>query len=221
MTDVMHPRSSAPPSARSKRAIRAGLIAFILLAGIALGIYGLEIYRANWGVVVPGKIYRSAQMSSWLLNQKLRDNHIGTIIFLSHDDDADSDVRAEKLLAANTRIPFLNFPMMGDGVAPPGMYTEALTALCDALRSGKTVLVHCHSGAQRTGGVIAVYRMLVQKMPPDQALAEMEHYGHDPRKNLTLLPFINEHIGEWAEALVKDGVIDRVPDPLPKLTLAP
>ncbi len=221
MTDLLHARSFASASARSKRAMQAGIIAFVLLSGLLLGRYWLENYRANWGVVVPGKIYRSAQMSSWLLRQKLRDNHISEIIFLSHDDDADSDVRAEKLFAANTRIPFLNFPMMGDGVAPPGMYTAALTALCDAIRAGKTVLVHCHSGAQRTGGVIAVYRMLVQKMPPDQALAEMEHYGHDPRRNLTLVPFINEHIGEWAEALVRDGVIDRVPDPLPKLTLAP
>ena len=54
-------------------------------------------------------------------------------------------------------------------------------------------------------------------MPPEQALAELKHYGHDPRKNHTLIPFLNEHMGEWADALVKDGIIQRVPDPLPKL----
>jgi protein tyrosine/serine phosphatase len=193
------------------------MIAIALLAAFILGGWCIQNYRANWGVVVPGKIYRSAQMSPSLLRWKLRDNHIGVIIFLSFDDEADSDVRAEKQIAANDHIQFLNFPMMGDGVASPQMYTLALSALCDANRAGKTVLVHCHSGAQRTGGVVAVYRMLVEKMSPAQALAEMEHYGHDPRKNLTLIPFLNEHIGQWADALVKDGVIDRVPDPLPKL----
>jgi protein tyrosine phosphatase (PTP) superfamily phosphohydrolase (DUF442 family) len=139
------------------------------------------------------------------------------ILFLSHDDENDSDIQAEKQVAADEHVQFLNFPMMGDGVAKPEMYTRALLALCDANRAGRPVLVHCHSGAQRTGGVVAVYRMLVQKMPPEQVLAEMRHYGHDPRKNLTLIPFLNEHLGEWAAALVKDGVIDRVPDPLPRL----
>jgi protein-tyrosine phosphatase len=168
--------------------------------------------------VVPGQIYRSAQMHPWLLRRKIEDNHINVIIFLSHDDLEDTDVQAEKRIAEQENVQFLNFPMMGDGVAKPEMYTRALTALCDANRAGKTVLVHCHSGAQRTGGVVAVYRMLVQKLPPAQALAEMLHYGHDPKKNLTLIPFLNQNIGEWAAALAKDGAIQKVPDDLPKLT---
>ena len=223
MTDVLHPqfRSKSDNAARKKRFVRAGFLGSALLVTLVVGWPLVQNYRANWGIVVPGKIYRSAQMGPSVLRWKLRENHINLILFLSHDDVSDSDVQSEKKIAGDHQVQFLNFPMYGDGVAPPEMYTEALIALCDGVRNGKTVLVHCHSGAQRTGGVIAVYRMLVEKMPPAQALAEMEHYGHDPRKNLTLVPFINEHIGQWAEALVKDGVIDRVPDPLPKLTPTP
>ena len=223
MTDVLRSYfpSSPDAAAQKKRIVRAGILGSALLIALIVGWPLVQNYRANWGVVVPGRIYRSAQMSPSLLRWKLRENHINLILFLSHDDEADRDVQAEKLVAANNQIAFLNFPMYGDGVAPPDMYTEALIALCDGVRGGKTILVHCHSGAQRTGGVVAVYRMLVEKMPAAQALAEMEHYGHDPRKNLTLIPFINEHIGQWADALVKHGVIDHVPDPLPKLIFTP
>jgi protein tyrosine/serine phosphatase len=217
MTDVLHPQPplTAAPRFRRTWIVTAIVIVFALAAFPAY--WAVLIYRANWGVVVPGHIFRSAQMTPLLMRHKIASNHIAEIIFLSHDDDGDADVQAEKQGAAEDHVQFLNFPMNGDGVATPEMYTRALLALCDADRAGKTVLVHCHSGAQRTGGVIAVYRMLVQKMPPEQALAEMRYYGHDPRKNLTLIPFLNLHMGEWAAALVKAGVIDRVPDPLPQL----
>jgi len=211
---------SSPPNASCSRrswVIACGLVA-VVLGLAAVPVYrSIILYRANWGVVVPGKIYRSAQMSASLLNQKLEENHINVIIFLSQDDEDDSDIQAEKKVAADDHAEFLNFPMNGDGVAAPDMYTQALTALCDRVEAGKTVLVHCHSGAQRTGGVIAVYRMLVEKMPAEQALAEMRHYGHDPRKNLTLIPFLNQNIGDWADALVKTGAIDHVPAPVPQL----
>jgi hypothetical protein len=219
MTDVLHPKplTSVVDRSRRRRIIVLIAIAIALIAAAFPAYWWILIYRANWGVVVPGQIYRSAQMSPLLMRRNLEENHIDVIIFLSHEEEDDSDIQAEKQIAADENIQFLNFPMNGDGVATPEMYTRALIALCGANRAGKTVLVHCHSGAQRTGGVVAVYRMLVQGMPPEQALAEMKHYGHDPRKNLTLIPFLNDHIGEWADALVKDGIIDRVPDPLPKL----
>ena len=223
MTDVLHPQPHrfTAGTIRRRTKIAAVVIAIALIVAVMSAWPLIQNYRANWGVVVPGKIYRSAQMGPSVLRRKLDENHINMILFLSHDDESDSDVQDEKKIAAEKGVQFLNFPMYGDGVAPPEMYTQALIALCDGVQNGKTVLVHCHSGAQRTGGVVAVYRMLVERMPPAQALAEMELYRHDPRKNLTLVPFLNEHIGQWADALVKHGVIDRVPDPLPKLIVTP
>lgn len=219
MTNVTASFSEAALARRwhTGRIIAAVLLGAFVFAAAVAGWWEIDLYRANWGVVVPGQIFRSAQMPSWLIRRKVEENHIGVIIFLSHDDMEDPDLQAEKQVANDEAVQFLNFPMMGDGVAKPEMYTKALLALCSANRAGQRVLVHCHSGAQRTGGVIAVYRMLVEKIPADQALAEMRFYGHDPKKNLTLIPFLNAHIGEWADALAKAGVIDKVPEPLPQL----
>jgi protein-tyrosine phosphatase len=219
MTALPNPPTSAPLCRPSRSRWIAGLIGVLALASIVPVYWSIELYRANWGVVVPGRIFRSAQMPPMILREKLLENHIRLILFLSHDDLDDADVQAEKSIAAEQHVRFVNYPMMGDGVAAPEMYTRALRVLCAAVRAGQPVLVHCHSGAQRTGGVVAVYRMLVEKVPPDRALAEMKRFGHDPRRNLTLVPFLNKHMGQWALALQRAGVIDRVPDPLPQLVV--
>jgi protein tyrosine/serine phosphatase len=195
----------------------AGVIILALAAGSAGIAWGVMEYRTNWADVVPGRIYRSAQIPALLIRHKLKANQIRTIIFLSHDDENDADIQAEKQTAAELGADFLNFPMSGDGLAPPQQYTDALRALLQSVRSGKAALVHCHSGAQRTGGVIAVYRLLVEKKPPADVLAEMLRHGHDPRKNTALVPFLNQNMGQWAAALQADGSIDRIPDPLPQL----
>ena len=77
------------------------------------------------------------------------------------------------------------------------------------------MLVHCAAGSQRTGGVFAAYRTLVQGMAPEQAIAEMQKFDWDPDKDQVLLDYLNENIGHIAQQLVLAGVIGQVPSPLP------
>ena len=39
------------------------------------------------------------------------------------------------------------------------------------------VFVHCQHGKERTGTMVAVYRMTLERWTPEQALAEMESFG--------------------------------------------
>ena len=174
-------------------------------------------HQANWGVVEPGKIFRSATVSRHLIRQKLQDNKIGVIVFLSRDNGDDPDLAAEREAAKDLHIDILNFPMRGDGVAAPDQYPRAIAAIHHATEQGKPVLIHCHSGSERTGGVVAMYRLLVQGKLPAEVYPEMLHYGFRPQRNTTLLPFLNEHVGEWAESLADQNIIPRAPAPLPKL----
>jgi protein-tyrosine phosphatase len=195
-------------------------VAFIMLVG--LGVVGAGAWylnrQANWGVVEPGKIYRSATISRFLVREKLEENKIGVIVFLSRDNGDDPDLAAEHKAAKELGVQFVNFPMNGDGVARPEQYSAALAAICQAKQQGKPVLIHCHSGAQRTGGVVAMYRILVEGKSPGDAYSELVHYGFDPKRNTTLLPFLNQHIREWAQTLADEKIIPRAPDSLPKLT---
>jgi len=192
------------------------LIALALAVAVAARLESLALY-ANWGVVVPGKIYRSAQISRFLLRYKLQANHIGTIIQLSNSPQ-NANTRYEQNLAGKIGVKILCFPMNGDGVAEPAMYPAALAALRDANQRGEAVLIHCSSGAQRSGGVVATYRLLIEGRPAPEIYAEMCRYGFDPHRNPALLPFLNEHMPQWAQELLKQKVIERIPDPVPKIT---
>jgi protein tyrosine/serine phosphatase len=54
---------------------------------------------------------------------------------------------------------------------------RALAAIQRGLANGKT-LVHCQHGKDRTGGIVAVWRVLYQGWTKEQAIAEMEQGGY-------------------------------------------
>jgi protein tyrosine/serine phosphatase len=169
----------------------------------------------RWGVVEPGLIYRSGQSSAGLIRKILQEHNIAVIVDLAGDDSANKDQQAEKQAAAELGIKILRYRLQGNGTGDIENYARAIAAIVDARNNGKPVLVHCGAGAQRTGGVIACYRVLVEKKPPSFAYAEMMRYDWNPRKDKVLLTYINGHMAELASLLKQMRVIDQIPDPLP------
>lgn len=90
---------------------------------------------------------------------------------------------------------------------------EILAGLRIILRAEPPVLVHCQHGADRTGTLLAAYRMVVQGWPREEAIAEMLDGGygyHAIWGNLiTLLENLN------VEGLRMQLVEDAEPQPLP------
>lgn len=193
------------PPKRSGRLGIALIVAIALACGLIAWWYaGLRNWfePANFGIVEPGRIYRSAQISSHVILKTLEQNHVGVIVSLSGEPSPDAD--AEKSAAAELGIDRIYLGgLAGDGIGDPNVYPRAIERILQANRNGKAVLVHCQSGAQRTGGVIAAYRILVEGQPPAEAFAEMRKYGHDPKHNPNLIPFIEKHLPEWKQQLAQ------------------
>ena len=211
-------QSSLPPRTPPFRR----LIYLLILAAVVYGGYSLwtgEIrnlfWPRNWGVVEPGKLYRSAQISRRIIRPTLQDNHIGVVIFMSGDDPTREDTTIEARTCADLGIKRLNLNLNGNGTGKVEKYIAALAEIIQSNRRNVPVLVHCETGAQRTGGVVAFYRVLVEGRSGSEAYAELLQYGHDPSKNPHLIPYLNEHMGEVAEALARQKLIDHVPSPLP------
>lgn len=172
----------------------------------------------RWGVVEPGKIYRSGQLSRHLVKETLEKHHIRRVVDLTFDNPDDENHSAELAAIAELGIERKLCPLDSDGTGDVHIYAQAVAAVSEAERQGKPVLVHCYAGAQRTGGVVALYRLLVERKPPAEVLHEMQQYQYDPVRSPKLLNYLNEHIGDVAADLVRAGVISTVPEPLPKLS---
>jgi protein tyrosine/serine phosphatase len=171
----------------------------------------------RWGVVEPGRIFRSGQISPYLIRQVLENNRIGMVVDLTGDDPTNDGQPAERQAISELGIDLRKCPLIGDGTGDIRQYAAAVQAIVEAEAAGKPVLIHCSAGAQRTGGTIAAYRILVQGWKPERAWQEMQDYGWDPSGDGVLVEYLNSHMRELAGLLVAADAISEVPDPLPQL----
>ena len=164
-----------------------------------------------------GQVYASGQIDRHLIRRVLSDHHVNVIVSLVPDDPTDPDVVAEIQAAGGMGIQRYVDPLMGDGTGDVHEYADAIAQIVTARKQGKTVLLHCSSGAQRSNGATFYYRVLVEHANADEAAEEMKRNGHDSHSNPALIPYLNSHMREMASLLVQSGTIDRIPDPLPRI----
>lgn len=208
--------------ATGRKPVRAWVLLSLLAAMTAGGYYSYTAYLRweyfeprNFAAVEPGKLYRSGQISRHQIRSTLTNNKIGAIIFMSEDKADRPDVQAEAAAAAELGVERYNFPLAGDGTGNPDRYVDAVATIVQCQSRGKAVLVHCHTGAQRTGGAIAFYRLLVQGRTGKEVYAELNEHGHDPTDNVRMIPFLNQNMGRVARGLLDRGVIPALPATLP------
>jgi protein tyrosine/serine phosphatase len=215
----MHRSETVPQQKRRTRssAIAVAIIAFLVIGFFVLWNNGLRdyLYPKNFGIVEPGQLYRSGQISHWQIAPTLKSNNIKVIIALSGHGGKAADLQAESDACQQLGIDREVFPLGGDGTGQIQQYAQAIAAIDHAKKSGKPVLVHCIAGAQRTGGVIATYEILVEHRSPADAFAQMRAFGHDPTANPHLLEYLNSNMAALAKQLVDLHVIDKVPSPVP------
>jgi hypothetical protein len=196
----------------------------LLILGIAAGalVVSWEFVEPRFvvkrfGVVVPGAIYRSGQISPSLIESTLREFAIGVVVNLQCDDPHDAYQRAELDAARRLGVEHRRFPLSGDGTGDIRHYADAIEVLARSRKNRQVVLIHCAAGAQRTGAVVAAYRLLVEQQPPAEVIREMEKYGCTLARERDLLTYLNDNLPELARLLVERGVIELAPDPLPQL----
>lgn len=169
----------------------------------------------RWGVVETGSIYRSGQLHPALIERVLVENGIGVIVDLNGKRAGKIEHETEDQVASRLGIEKTRYPLNGDGTGNIEQYAQAIVAIDQAVKTGQPVLVHCSAGSQRTGGVIAMYRLLVQKKSVTSILEEMEHYDWDPEDDRALSAYLDDHVDTLAQRLVSLSVIEEVPKSFP------
>jgi protein tyrosine/serine phosphatase len=169
----------------------------------------------RWAVVKKHRIYRSGRIAARLMRRTLAGHKIKVIVDLTGDNPRNPSQTAEKAAAAQLGIELRRFTLRGSGTGDVNLYAEAVAAVILAEKQGRPVLIHCAAGVQRTGGVIAFYRLLVDKIPPEVVRAELIKNGFNPKRNHKLLPYINKNLSRIATILHEKGLIDQVPQLTP------
>jgi protein-tyrosine phosphatase len=194
------------------------LVVALLAVAAAILVWDAVKYRfiaKRFGAVIPGRVYRSGQISKWMLDETIAEHGIAVIVDLQGVDPESEDQKYEIAAAERLGVELLRFPLAGDGTGDIARYADAVEAMAESERADRPVLVHCAAGSQRTGGAIASYRLLVRGDSPEVAFSELKRFEWDPES--PLVGYLNSHMAELANMLVERGVIESVPDPLPQL----
>ena len=199
--------------------IAAVLLCLIGILSLWKGSLKNAFVPKRFGIVEDGKIYRSGQLSRWLVERTLRKYNIKVIVNLTGDSNETADKDEEQEAAEKLGIERHYFFLGGNGTGDINDYAKAIVIICQAKEKGKPVLVHCASGTQRAGGVIAAYRLLIEKKDVPYVVNEMMSYDWNPEKNPYLLPYLNGNMEKLAFLLKQMGVIDKIPNPVPQIAI--
>ncbi len=153
----------------------------------------------RFGVVEEGVLYRSAVLPPAALAGVVEDHQIRTIIDFGGHTRGSRSERREIELAEAMGVRYVYLPLYGDGTGDPNMYAEALRVVNDP--ANQPVLVHCSAGAERTGGLVALYEHFELGMTLDNAYDRCAAYDHDPARNPKLRPMLDQWVDEIEQSV--------------------
>lgn len=149
----------------------ASLLALLLL-GVATKGFAATNLVVNFGKV-NDFLYRGGQPDLRAM-QQLKALGVKSVINLRMTNDV---WELEPALAAAGSIAYTNIPL-NPLAAPTGAQVTNVLAAISSMP--KPVFIHCQHGCDRTGTIIALYRIQQDHWPSSKALREAEAYGISP-----------------------------------------
>lgn len=176
----------------------AAALAAITLIGAFLAEVRYVYFGRNWHAIIPGRVYRSAQLSADDLPAQIAEYNIRTVINLRGScigfpwyvgecrTTSAHGVSQEDITLSATRLP-----------APSEIrrFVEVLD------RTEYPIVLHCRQGVDRTGMMAAVTLLTLTDATPDQARRQLGfRYGHVPLGPTRVMNRFLELYEEWLHA---------------------
>lgn len=163
----------------SQKLTRSRKLALCSAGALFLIVGGYSSYLAatdNFHTVIPGEVYRSSQPSAETIADVEKRYGIKTILNLRGDSGRPQWYEEEVAQSKALGITHIDFGMSAGTELTP----EKAEALIKIMRDApKPILIHCRSGADRTGLASALYLAAIAKTNEKTAESQMSiFYGH-------------------------------------------
>lgn len=151
----------------------------------------------NFYEVDAGKFYRSAQLTPDELKRRIEQFGIKTVISLRGSPDGSYWYKPETALLKKMGVEFKSYGLSTDHFPSSA---DLSSLLRDFETAQKPILVHCRSGADRTGMISALYALDQMKQKKTEALHQLSfQYWHVRDFHPAMSRFIEEYQGrDWA-----------------------
>jgi protein tyrosine phosphatase (PTP) superfamily phosphohydrolase (DUF442 family) len=165
------------------------VIVMLLILGLSFVFYrSVYAHNKRLRVVVPGKVYRSGQLTYEGFADAVKQHGFRTILNLQ-DDFPDPDIYLhfwtydtikESEMCARLGVRYV---MISPDLVPHGDFPaarpEAVDQFLQLMDDPKNypVLIHCKAGLHRTGCMAAIYRMEYENWTPREAYQELKGHG--------------------------------------------
>ncbi len=154
-----------------RKATWVAAVLLVTLSAASAGERGVPGIAGVWNFgKVNEKVFRGAEPNEAGM-QSLKEKGAKSIIDLRSPSEI---WRGEKIAAEARGMVYTNVPLRGLG-APSDEQVATILSLIDNLPS--PVFIHCQHGCDRTGTVIACYRIAREQWSAESALAEAKRYG--------------------------------------------
>jgi protein tyrosine/serine phosphatase len=156
--------------------------------------------------VIDGALYRSGQLNQTQLADVIRRHGIRSILNLRGSHPADSWYTGEIAVSKELGVAHFDYPIS----ARRRVTVEQIADLLSIIRAApKPLLVHCGSGADRSGFVAALYLLDVEHADPIEADGQLSlFYGH--------FPYLLSKTGAMDESFWDFARFPRRPIPFPR-----
>jgi undecaprenyl-diphosphatase len=154
-------------------------IADLSLLLILTGSYFLYMEeQGNFHPITSGEAYRSAQLDRDELEYYIKEYQIKSILNLRGQHPGASWYLEELSVSAEQNVKHYDVGL-SDSQEPAG---EAVQKLIEIFRSApRPILIHCKAGADRSGVVAAMWKVIVDQEPKSEAVKQLSIlYGHLP-----------------------------------------
>jgi undecaprenyl-diphosphatase len=172
------PATRPRPIARLMRSLKIAGVSVGLIAAAIGGYWGLVQYDSNLHTVSAGTLYRSAQLSKDETRWAVQEYRIKSVLNLRGAHAGQGWYDDEIAAAAELDLAHFDYRLSAKRLVTSQEIEEILGIM---RKAPKPLLIHCKSGADRTGLVAALYRFSETGASAADADRELSLlYGHFP-----------------------------------------